>query len=286
MTDFGDTLNRAIEEGKERAKTDINNLVWKYKNGTSKRLMDMDYDELQKCYSHCNSMLNSHTKNVPGKKVIKQIINRTYENVNAELFIRYLLHELNLDVFKTNKDLFDFIIAQKASLGVKDSDYVTTIFNGVPTIFKKVTIDRLLSACFDKLDALNRKIISDKFIVSQGIWLTNEEKEELTEFENGKQRDFMEVIKERLILNNNLKLRIDRKGLSYNEFRSLVKLDQYPKISSLPTVTLKLLRDKILLLLDYDVEYHIAKWENLIANIEKVAEKKDFVLTIPDANSR
>lgn len=221
--------------------------------------MDMDQDELQKCYDHCNSMLYSKAKITPGKYTIKQIINRTYENVNAELFMRYILHELNLEMFKTNKDLFDFIIAQKSSLNLKDSDYVTTIFTNVPTIFEKVTIDRLLSACFDKLDALNRKIISDKFIVSQGIWLTNEEKKELQEFVDGKQRDFMDVIKERLVLNNSLKLRIDRKGLSYNEFRSLVKLDQYPKISSLPTATLTLLRDKILLLLDYDVEYHIAK---------------------------
>lgn len=284
MTDFGDTLNRAIETSKERARTDVNNLVWKYKNGTSKRLMDMDQDELQKCYDHCNSMLYSKTKTTPGKYVIKQIINRTYENVNAELFMRYILHELTLEMFKTNKDLFDFIIAQKSSLNLKDSDYVTTIFTNVPTIFEKVTIDRLLSACFDKLDALNRKIISDKFIVSQGIWLTNEEKKELQEFVDGKQRDFMNVIKERLILNNSLKLRIDRKGLSYNEFRSLVKLDQYPKISSLPTATLTLLRDKILLLLDYDVEYHIAKWENLMSNIKKVAEKKNFVLTTSDVN--
>lgn len=284
MTDFGDTLNKAIETSKERARTDINNLVWKYKNGTSKRLMDMDQDELQKCYDHCNSMLYSKTKTTPGKYTIKQIINRTYENVNAELFMRYILHEVNLEMFKTNKDLFDFIIAQKSSLNLKDSDYVTTIFTNVPTIFEKVTIDRLLSACFDKLDALNRKIISDKFIVSQGIWLTNEEKKELQEFVDGKQRDFMDVIKERLILNNSLKLRIDRKGLSYNEFRSLVKLDQYPKISSLPTATLTLLRDKILLLLDYDVEYHIAKWENLISNIKKVAEKKNFILITSDVN--
>lgn len=284
MTDFGDTLNRAIETSKERARTDVNNLVWKYKNGTSKRLMDMDQDELQKCYDHCNSMLYSKAKVTPGKYTIKQIINRTYENVNAELFMRYILHELTLEMFKTNKDLFDFIIAQKSSLNLKDSDYVTTIFTNVPTIFEKVTIDRLLSACFDKLDALNRKIISDKFIVSQGIWLTNEEKKELQEFVDGKQRDFMDVIKERLVLNNSLKLRIDRKGLSYNEFRSLVKLDQYPKISSLPTATLTLLRDKILLLLDYDVEYHIAKWENLKSNIKKVAEKKNFVLITSDVN--
>ena len=87
----------------------------------------------------------------------------------------------------------------------------------------------------------------------------------------------MDVIRERLILNN-VKLRIDRKGLSYTEFRSLVKLDQYPKISGLPTTTLKLLRDKILLLLDNDLNYHIEKWTKIHDNILKVAEKKKFNL--------
>lgn len=92
----------------------------------------------------------------------------------------------------------------------------------------------------------------------------------------------MDVIRERLVLNTNLKLRIDRKGLSYQEFRNLVMLDQYPKISNLPTTTLKLLRDKILLLLDYDLNYHIEKWEDLKENIKKVAEKKKFVLVVSD----
>lgn len=93
----------------------------------------------------------------------------------------------------------------------------------------------------------------------------------------------MDVIRERLVLNN-VKLRIDRKGLSYSEFRSLVKLDQYPKISSLPTATLKLLRDKILLLLDYDLNYHINKWETLMQNLVKVAEKKGYKLVTPNDN--
>lgn len=87
----------------------------------------------------------------------------------------------------------------------------------------------------------------------------------------------MDVVRERLVLNN-VKLRIDRKGLSYNEFRSLVKLDQYPKISSLPTTTLKLLRDKILLLLDNDLNYHINKWENILQNVHKVAAQKNIKL--------
>lgn len=279
MTEFGDTLNKAIEIGKEKAKTDINNLVWIYKNNTSKRLMDMDQEELQTCYDHCYSMLYSTNKRNPGKYTIKNILERTYDNVNAELFMRFILHELNIDSLRTNKDLFDFINSSKISQDIKDTDYVTKIFNGVPIIFEKVTIDRLLSACFDKLDALNRKIISDKFIISQGIWLTNEEKEDLTEYDSdGKVRNFMDVIKERLVLNN-VPLRVDRKGLSYQEFRSLVKLDQYPKISSLPTNTLKLLRDKILLLLDYDLNYHIEKWTTLLDGIKKVATYKNFTLT-------
>lgn len=284
MTDFGDTLAKAIELGKENAKTDINRLVWKFKNGVEKRLMDMTEEELQKAYNHCYSMLYNTSRSVPGKYTVKKIIERTYDNINAELFLRYILCECNIDILKTNKDVFDYVVKNRAMMGVKDSDSITSMFSNVPTIFEKVTIDRLLSACFDKLDALNRKIISDKFIIAQGIWLTKEEKEDLTEYDsNGKLRDRMDVIRERLVLNN-IKLRIDRKGLSYSEFRSLVKLDQYPKISSLPTATLKLLRDKILLLLDYDLNYHINKWETLMQNLVKVAEKKGYKLTQPDVN--
>lgn len=88
----------------------------------------------------------------------------------------------------------------------------------------------------------------------------------------------MDVIKERLILNNDIRLRIDPNGLSYTEFRALVRLESSPKISSLTTVTLKLLRDKILLLLDNDLNYHIEKWNNLKDQIEKVAEYKSIKL--------
>lgn len=136
-----------------------------------------------------------------------------------------------------------------------------------------------MDACFDKLDILNKKMITDKFILSQGIWLTDEEKVELTETDsNGKLRNRMEVIKERLNLNPNIKLRVSPKGLSFAEFRSLVQLSPLPKISSLSTIALKTLRDKILLLLDNDLNYHINKWTTLMENIEKVAEARNMVL--------
>jgi hypothetical protein len=55
-------------------------------------------------------------------------------------------------------------------------------------------------------------------------------------------------------------------------------MDKLPKISALPTATLKLLRDKILLLLDGDLNYHIDKWMGIISQLEKVAEYKGITL--------
>ena len=104
--------------------------------------------------------------------------------------------------------------------------------SGVPTIYERVTIGDLLNACFDKLGAFNKKLLSDKFILSQGIWLTDDEKKELTEYEaDGTMRKWLDVVKERLFLAN-VRLRIDQKGLSYSEFRSLIQMDKLPKISA------------------------------------------------------
>ena len=137
-----------------------------------------------------------------------------------------------------------------------------------------------MSACFDRLNVINRKMISDKFIISQGIWLTEDEKKELTEYdENGQLRKYLDVIKERLFLNDNIRLKIDSRGLSYNEFRNLINIQNFSKTSIIPTATLKLLRDKVLLLLDNDVDYHINKWMSIKKNIEIVAQKNNYELT-------
>ena len=130
-------------------------------------------------------------------------------------------------------------------------------------------------------------MITDKFILSQGIWLTDEEKVELTETDkNGQTRNRMEVIKERLCLNPDVKLRISPTGLSFAEFRSLVQLSSLPKISSLSTIALKTLRDKILLLLDNDLNYHIDKWSTLMNNIKRVADARNIALPVYKVENR
>lgn len=96
-------------------------------------------------------------------------------------------------------------------------------------------------------------------------------------------RKRLDVIKERLILPE-IRLRIDPKGLSYNEFKNMMRLGDCPKYSSLPTSTLTLLRDKILLLLDNKINYHINKWLKLKSQVEEVAEYKKFNLKNKYAN--
>lgn len=274
-TEFGDTLSAALESKKE----DINQLVWKYKDGRVVRLMDASKDELQKIYNHTTDMLYNTNKYTPGRWQVKKNIKVLIANCNAELLMRYILHECNIDILKSGLQIIEFLRNGKSSNGLTDNDSVNTLFSNLPIEFDTVTIGDLIDACLDKGNIINRKMISDNFILSQGIWLTENEKEELTETDdNGNRIPWLDVIKERLLLPN-VKLRVDPKGFSYSEFRSLVHLEPLPKISKLPTNTLKLLRDKVFILLDSDANYHISKWESIMDKIEKVAEYKKVTLT-------
>jgi hypothetical protein len=217
----------------------------------------------------------------PGKCVIKNIIAKTWDSCNTELFVRYLLHECNTSI-KTKMDLLTLINDRRNDTEEDILEMpITVLFNGLDPIFERITVSKLMDACFDKLDVLNTKLITERFILAQGIWLTDEEKEDLTERdEKGNIRNRMEVVKERLAgwINPNVHLRISPTGLSFAEFRSLVQLGQMPKISSLSTIALKTLRDKVLLLLDNDLDYHISKWQLLCKNIERVAELRSIEL--------
>ena len=270
-TEFGEKLQSAINS--------VEAYTWKDKNGNSIKLIDASEQDIKKWYVHCHEMLYNKDPYSPGKYVVRENIYKTWDSCNTELFVRYLLHECDTNI-KTKKDILDLINAHRA---MYDHDIInesiSLLFNGLDPIFEKISISRLMDACFDKLNILNRKMITDKFILAQGIWLTDEEKLELTEtLPNGKMRNRMEVLKERLCLDQSIKLRISPRGLSYSEFRSLVQLSPLPKISSLSTIALKTLRDKVLLLLDNDLDFHINKWKTLMSNIKSVASVRDIEL--------
>ena len=84
-------------------------------------------------------------------------------------------------------------------------------------------------------------------------------------------------MKERLFIDSGY-FKVMPTGLSYSELRSLLNLQQRTKVSIIPSATLKLLRDRLLLILDNDLEYHIRKWTELKEQIEFVAEYKNWTL--------
>lgn len=274
MSDLADKLTQAINK---RANS-IDNWTWINKSGESVRLLDMAIDELQKAYNHTLDMLYRKTNYKFGKLEVRKNIQKLHTSCNAELFRRYLLHETPIDIFNTNKDIIDFINAFKESNHVTNQDYVTTMFSNLPKEFETLLIGDLVNACLDLCEPINRKLISDEFIMSLGIWLTEDEKKDLTEFdENNNLRPWIQVMKERLFINGGY-FKVLPTGLSYSELRALLNLTQRTKVSTIASSTLMLLRDKILLLLDNDLEYHIKKWTNLKDQIEYVAEYKGWSL--------
>lgn len=65
-------------------------------------------------------------------------------------------------------------------------------------------------------------------------------------------------MKERLFIDGGY-FKVIPTGLNYAELKALLNLSQRTKVSNVASNTLLLLRDKILLLLDNDLEYHIRK---------------------------
>ena len=258
-----------------KANNNVNSLVWVDKKGNEVPMMQMSAKQLQRIYNHAQDMLYNKSYKTLGKYEVKKNIQSTNTKCNAELFLRYILYDLDNFPLKTNRDVLEYLNTQRIQ-GAADQTNISDIFGKVPREFVNLTLIDLIKACL-KVESFNKKLISDKFILAQGIWLTNSEMQNLTEYdEQGNKRKYLEVMKERLFVKGNLK--VVPNGLSYADFRALINLENYPKISDLPTSTLKLLRDRILLLLDNDINWHIQKWLKLKESIERVATERGFEL--------
>ena len=73
--------------------------------------------------------------------------------------MRWLLHEKDIPGLKTKMDLLNLINAYKAD-SEEDilNQSISIMFDGLDPIFERITVSRLMDACFDKLDVLNKKI--------------------------------------------------------------------------------------------------------------------------------
>jgi hypothetical protein len=130
-------------------------------------MIQMTPKELQKIYNHAYDMLYNKSYKTLGKYEVKKNIQNTNTKCNAELFLRYILYDLDKCPLKTNRDILEYLNNHRLN-GVSEKTHITEIFGEIPREFINLTLVDVIKACL-KTESFNKKLISDKFILAQGI---------------------------------------------------------------------------------------------------------------------
>ena len=130
-------------------------------------MMQMTAKQLQRIYNHAQDMLYNKSYKTLGKYEVKKNIQSTNTKCNAELFLRYILYELDNFPMKTNRDVLEYLNSQRIQ-GIEDTTNISVFFGTVPREFANLTLIDLIKACL-RAESFNKKLISDKFILAQGI---------------------------------------------------------------------------------------------------------------------
>lgn len=285
-----DKLTQALEDKKDH--NNFANAIWKYEKKIiggevyqdSKKLIDMDLDELQRCFSYTQTMLYNEDPQNLGRFHVLKMIQDQRSKCNTELFIRYIqsagtytdmtkgiprfkfLEAIN-EFVTENKELIENILEQPIGL-----------IMSCPEEFNSIPIGQVIDGLLDKLGRFNKKHITMSFLTKQGLWFTSEESAELTVKDTkGNIKDRLEVVKENLNLKPSIKLYLNPRGIKYKEFQAMIGLRNC-KYSELSTLKLRTLRDSILFRLEDDVKFHIEFWQQKQNEIFKIAKFKNYNL--------
>ena len=273
---------------------DINSYVWKgpkeelngQKFQDEIKLVDASDSQLLEFYAHCKSMLYSKDPGNPGRYVLIDQIREDRKKCNAELFMRYVtgVYKPSQDRPKVTRSMFfedlrNFLSRNTATFPSNLwAETPISAFIEVPEVeFSRLTLDILYQAADEKLGIFVRKPITLNFLTKLGIWLESDEMRDLTERDEktGKKRDYLDVIKERLMLKPTIRLKAVQGGLSYAQFRAMTKLHT-GSFTSLTTEQLVTLRDRVLFRLEDTCVDHINFWEGKIKELEEVAKTRGW----------
>ena len=283
----------------------IESYIWKdAKLGFSKtetqnetRLVDMDQDQLQACYTHTKDMLyNTNPKNL-GRMIVLDTISKQLDCCGAELALRYFisLTDSNGKYLYTPDSLLMELHSWIRSIPDYDpkDNYRLKDFVEVPAEYQGVLIELLMKACRDGLGNLDHSKITKTFIYDRlGLYLTTDE---LYEIDKDLEEHGIDPNKVALTtkIENHIKfplglsgieIKINPKGLTGEEFKDMVNLKKlkgykYCKYSALTSNQLKTLRYKVLFELEERTLYQIKTWKTIMQQIEEVAKYKRYKLS-------
>lgn len=289
MTVLGDKLAEKLAE----KANDINSYVWKGPkvNGVQEeiRLVDADFNQLQRFYNHCMEMLYNKDSKYPGRVTLLDIVQDQIQRCRAELLVRWLRSEKQYTATNCLEDLKTIISNNKEELTqeVIKTYPISGIMNGLPIEFERIPISLVMDACLDSLGIFDNSHLTLNFIVKMGLWFTPQEMQKpisegglyKKDPETGKAVNRLEMVVKELRLNPSISLRIDENtGLSYAQFRSMCKLKR-DKYANLTSDQLKLLSNKVLYRFQNQCEMQAKQWEDKITEIKKVADSKGWDVT-------
>ena len=289
-------IGEALKAAYDVKNNDSKSFVWKgpkkevsgHRVQEEVRLIDATPEQLKNFYEHCYSMLYSKDKINPGRFTLKDIVNDQISKCNTELFLRYMENKYLPETTRAKYPRYLLFKDIKSSLdknieALPKEQWKTTsicgVLSGVPEEFRDVYIENVLDGCLDRLGIFDKKHLSLNFLTKLGVWFTASELKDLTikDEETGKNKDRLEVIKERLRLSSNVVIRVNNKGLSYTELRAMLTL-RSKKYSDLTTDQLLTLRNKVLFRFEDEIDYHISQWEERIRQLKIVAAEKKINL--------
>ena len=247
------------------------------------RLMDCDFDQLQRYYQHCQQMLYNDSPKIRGRLTLIKDTEKQIQNCRAELLVRWL----RLNKHYTYQDCYDDIRALIAknkdtlTQEVVETYPISNIMADIPDDYKRVPIGAVLKASMYALGVLDVSHITLNFLIKLGIYLTAKEmQQDLFERDpdTGKARNRMEIIKQRENLNPSIRLECKPDGLSYAEFHQMCRLktDKYEHFTS---AQLEILSKKVLYRFQLRCEEQAKRWQEISDQILEVAEYKGWDVT-------
>lgn len=277
-------LGEALKKAMDSKKNDYSAFVWKEekrKEGNklvqdSIRIIDMTPEQLRRCYEHCDKMLNNENPKHLGRYNVLEEINSQINKCNVELLLRYFENNYlkdNREDIKRRTLWFSLRKLMENNPEINDWSIVpiTKISSNLPSEFNYINIADVMDGCLDYLGVYDKQHLTMTFITKMGLWFNKAEESELKGNSNV---DRLKIAKEKLHLPEKLNLKFSEKGLSYHEMRSMLILPKKQKYSDMTTKQLSVLRDKVLLRLQREIDGHIFNWKRLKKQLELVAESK------------
>ena len=291
-------LGNALKEALSSPDRKYPNFLWKgrkVKEGDkfvqeTERMDEMSEERLKECYRHCKKMLTNNEIKTLGRYNVLEEINEQINKCGVELFLRYCENSYLRREGVTSTPRFKMMINIKKFInnseeeaeeqGIKidwDTVSVKHLGGDIPSEFHDISINDALQGCIDKLGVFNKQHLTLTFLTKMGIWFTKAEENEIKGNSNAEK---LNVIKDRLHLPENAKLRLNEKGLSYHEMRAMLILPpgKKQKYSEMTTEQLVTLRNKVLLRLQITVDSHIRNWKKLKKQLEIIAKNKGINL--------